>query len=145
MDSKFLKPTAHRNFSNKHYEMLSLIAVVSVEPNLHLPPSARVLYVWYNQCDNTRRVYQIIAKAAVQYAVMWAWHSMSQSLSRVDVPMKASEAADMGGRNVGLRDQDEMFSVGGNHPGIGQVDITSIIIVKRYPQPVLVLFNRLNR
>ena len=67
---------------------------------------------------------------------------MSQSLKAGDVPTKASEPAAMNGRNVRLCDQDEMVSVRVNHPGIRHAVITSIIIVKRYPRPVLVLFHR---
>lgn len=48
----------------------------------------------------------------------------------------------MSGCVITLRDQDEMFSVGVNHPGDREAIITSIIIVKRYPRPVLVLFNK---
>lgn len=67
---------------------------------------------------------------------------MSQSLKAGAVPTKASDAAAMNGRNVRLCDQDEMVSVRVNHPGIRNAVIASIIIVKRYPRPVLVLFHR---
>lgn len=67
---------------------------------------------------------------------------MSQSLKAGAAPTKASEPAAMKGRNVRLCDHDEMVSVRVNHPGIRHAVITSIIIVKRYPRPVLVLFHR---